>query len=326
MRKTEFYGKADVIFKTFWRQNDRFASLFNTVIFGGKEVVKPEALEEIDTDISNTLTFGKYKETLARTRDVVKKAVYGIGFVVMGIENQQEIHYAMPLRVMIYDSLGYLKEFQEIVKHHRKTGDLSSTGEFLTGMCQEDRLHPIISIVIYYNESPWDGPVCLKDMVIKMPREIEQAFSDYKMNLLQVSASEQYQFQNENVQTAFETARYLYQGAFDKVQKQLGNRKIPSDVGAMIGVMTNSKLLIEEAIESRGRIDMCTALEQLEKKGEARGIEIGKARGIHLGEQRAKKEIAIRLSDHGMKLMEIAGVLDEKEETVKEWLKNSTVD
>ena len=82
--------------------------------------------------------------------------------------------------------------------------------------------------------------------------------------------------------------------------------------------MTNSKLLIEEAIESRGRIDMCTALEQLEKKGEARGI--------HLGEQRAKKEIAIRLSDHGMKLMEIAGVLDEKEETVKEWLKNSTVD
>ena len=103
-------------------------------------------------------------------------------------------------------------------------------------------------------------------MVIKMPREIEQAFSDYKMNLLQVSASEQYQFQNENVQTAFETARYLYQGAFDKVQKQLGNRKIPSDVGAMIGVMTNSRLLIEEAMESKGGIDMCTALEQLEKK------------------------------------------------------------
>ena len=55
---------------------------------------------------------------------------------------------------------------------------------------------------------------------------------------------------------------------------------------------------------------MCTALEQLEKKGA----------------QRAKKEMAIRLSDRGMELMEIAGILDEKEETVKEWLKNSTVD
>ena len=44
------------------------------------------------------------------------------------------------------------------------------------------------------------------------------------------------------------------------------------------------------------------------------------------GAQRAKKEMAIRLSDRGMELMEIAGILDEKEETVKEWLKNSTVD
>ena len=33
----------------------------------------------------------------------------------------------------------------------------------------------------------------------------------------------------------------------------------------MIGVMTNSRLLIEEAMESKGGIDMCTALEQLEK-------------------------------------------------------------
>ena len=50
------------------------------------------------------------------------------------------------------------------------------------------------------------------------------------------------------------------------------------------------------------------------------------ARGIHLGEQRAKKEMAIRLSDRGMELMEIAGILDEKEETVKEWLKKRQMD
>ena len=36
--------------------------------------------------------------------------------------------------------------------------------------------------------------------------------------------------------------------------------------------------------------------------------------------------MAIRLSDRGMELLEIAGILDEKEDTVKEWLKNSTVD
>ena len=44
------------------------------------------------------------------------------------------------------------------------------------------------------------------------------------------------------------------------------------------------------------------------------------------GAQRAKKEMAIRLSDRVMELMEIAGFLDEKEETVKEWLKKRQTD
>lgn len=43
--------KPDVRWKHFWRQNDRFADLFNAVLFQGKEVLKPETLEEIDTDI-----------------------------------------------------------------------------------------------------------------------------------------------------------------------------------------------------------------------------------------------------------------------------------
>ena len=38
--------RPDVIFKDFWRENDRFASLFNTVVFGGNEVIKPEELSD----------------------------------------------------------------------------------------------------------------------------------------------------------------------------------------------------------------------------------------------------------------------------------------
>ena len=65
--------KPDIIFKEFWRQNDRFASLFNTIVFEGEEVIKPEELSELDTDVSNIIEFNEYKETLSRTRDVVKK-------------------------------------------------------------------------------------------------------------------------------------------------------------------------------------------------------------------------------------------------------------
>lgn len=30
------HTKADIIFKDFWRNNERFADLFNVVVFGGK--------------------------------------------------------------------------------------------------------------------------------------------------------------------------------------------------------------------------------------------------------------------------------------------------
>ena len=159
VKKTDNRQRADVIFKRFWRDNDRFASLFNTVVFGGRKIIKAEDLQELDTDLSNEILFGEYRETLERIRDVVKKAARGMDFLVLGIENQSKIHYAMPLRVMIYDGMGYLKECQEITRLHRKEKDLMTPEEFLSGLRREDRLHPIITIVIYYSEKPWDGPL-----------------------------------------------------------------------------------------------------------------------------------------------------------------------
>lgn len=62
--------KSDVRWKEFWRQNERFADLFNAVLFQGKEVLKPEDLEEIDTDMSGIVQFKDYEESLVRARDV----------------------------------------------------------------------------------------------------------------------------------------------------------------------------------------------------------------------------------------------------------------
>ena len=114
------HTKADIIFKDFWRSNERFADLFNVVVFGGKEVINPEALHEMDIDVSGVIQLKDYKETLSRTRDVIKKTAYGVEFVVLGIENQQHIHYAMPLRHMVYDAMSYLKEYQEITRKYKK--------------------------------------------------------------------------------------------------------------------------------------------------------------------------------------------------------------
>ena len=59
-------------------------------------------------------------------------------------------------------------------------------------MRKEDRLHSVITLTVYYGEKQWDGPYCLKDMIVEMPEEIAAIFSDYKMNLLEVRDSAKY--------------------------------------------------------------------------------------------------------------------------------------
>ena len=59
-----------------------------------------------------------------RWRDLLKSAIiksseYGI-FVLMGIENQSDIHYAMPVRNMMYDAIRYAHQVDEIAKINRK--------------------------------------------------------------------------------------------------------------------------------------------------------------------------------------------------------------
>ena len=83
------------ILKNFWKNNEHFADLFNAYLFQGEQVLKPEDFTEVDTDISSLIKFNGHAETVQKVLDVVKKTAYGVDFVILGIENQQKIHYAM---------------------------------------------------------------------------------------------------------------------------------------------------------------------------------------------------------------------------------------
>lgn len=92
-KKIKNHIKADHILKKFWKDNSRFADLFNACMFDGEQVLKPNDLTEVDTDISSFLQFNGHAETIQKVLDVVKKTAFGIDFVILGIENQQKVHY-----------------------------------------------------------------------------------------------------------------------------------------------------------------------------------------------------------------------------------------
>ena len=269
--------KTDTILKNFWKNNDRFADLFNAYLFEGKQVIKPEELTESDTDISSIIKLNNHAETIQKVLDVVKKTARGIDFVILGIENQQKIHYAMPLRHMIGDAFSYLKEYNELVAKNTKEKNWENSNEFLSKFKKTDRLQPMVTLCIYYGEDEWDGPRSLVDM-LNIPEEFKPLVSDYKFNLIEVRNSENLRFNNKDVSTIFDITRFIYNREYDKINHIYKEQTIPTELALVIGSITETQKIIDDALklEEKGEgMNMCKALEELEARGEA----IGEARG-----------------------------------------------
>ena len=174
----------------------------------------------------------------------------------------------MPLRHMIGDAFSYLKEYNEIAAKNRKDKDFTTSDEFLSNMKKTDRLHPVISLCVYYGENPWDGPLCLMDM-LEIPDKIRTLVSDYKMNLIELRTSGALKFHDSDVNTVFDISRSIYERNYAKINTVYKEHEISSELGIVIGAITQSQRLISQALEMEqkgGRINMCSALEDLKKE------------------------------------------------------------
>ena len=272
----------DVTLKTFWRDNEHFADLFNATVFNGRQVLKPDKLTEMDTDVSATIQSKSYNESITRNRDVVKKMSDGVEFNILGLEIQDKTHYAMPLRTMTYDALGYIKEYNDIKKQHKLHKDsFNSPEEFLSGIDKSDRFHPIITLVLYYGDSLWDGPSCLADMMVSMPDNIRAYFSDYKLNLVQILDSDKYTFYNEDVRDVFNIVKSIYNKDIDSIFNEYKTRNVDNEVMKLISVLTATPQIMNlcKPNEQGGKVNMCKAMEELkaEWQRESKKEEVQKA-------------------------------------------------
>ena len=288
--------KPDTILKTFWKNNQRFADLFNTVLFEGNPVLKPNDLQEVDTDVSSIIKFNGHVETVQRILDVVRKTAYGVDFIIWGLENQEKIHYAMPLRHMIGDSLIYLKEYNEIAAKNRKEKEYSTSDEFLSALKKDDRLHPVINLCIYYGEKEWDGPFNLLDMLV-IPEYLKPLVSDYRMNLIQVRQSENLCFQNQDISIVFDMIRSIYNKDYETFHEMYKDKTMSAELGLTVGSVVKSQAIINEVMkmeEKRSEVDMCDALQrwfdEAVQKGKIEGV-ISTCRRFHISREETVRNL-----------------------------------
>ena len=179
---------------------------------------------------------------------------------------------------MTYDALGYIKEYNDIKKQHKLNKDsFSSHEEFLSGINKSDRFHPIITLVLYYGESLWDGPTCLSDMMISMPDNIKAYFSDYKLNLVQILDSDKYTFYNEDVRDVFNIIRNIYNDDFDSIYREYESRNVDIDVMELICNITSVPKLMDLCTDTEqgGTVNMCEAMKRFQAECESKGMKEG---------------------------------------------------
>lgn len=145
-------GRKDAILKEYLSIPAIFSDLFNGALFKGKQLLSEEILEAVDSTTTAIVDNKKGRsESIQKYRDVIKKAAIGTEFVLLGIENQMNVHYVMPVRNMLYDSLSYTKQAEERKREHKQKKDLRGD-EYLSGFSKTDKLIPIITLAVYYGE------------------------------------------------------------------------------------------------------------------------------------------------------------------------------
>lgn len=132
-------GKKDIMLKPYLSDDVRFADLVNASVFQRRQILSPDALCEQDSTRAALLQNHQMSQEIQRTSDVVKKAAFGTNFVFISLENQNDIHYVMPLRNFISEAADYQRQYDIIRKVHEGKKDLHRT-EYISGFAKSDRI------------------------------------------------------------------------------------------------------------------------------------------------------------------------------------------
>ena len=276
-------GRTDAVTKAYMSKPQYFADAFNSSIFHGRQVVKAGSLslQEMDPTELGIIITEDTKEIAQKVRDILKKSVVmhdeKMFYLLLGIENQTEIHYAMPVRNLLYDALNYGQQVNEIAAMHKKKKDVTGA-EFLSGFSKTDKIMPVITLTVYFGSEEWDAPRSLKEMFLDgIDEDILAEVDDYRLHLIVPAEIQDFSlFQTDFGKAMKYIAVSTSAEKIKEISKDAAFAKVEADTVRLINECTGSNITVQEG---EVYVNMCKGLEELR----AEGIAEGRAEGIAEG-------------------------------------------
>ena len=240
-------GMADAVTKQYMKENTVFADAFNFLLYNGENVILPQTLRELDTtEVVIPFTVDdkgkKQAQAVQKYRYILKMTTVmtddKAAYVLFGVEAQTDIHYAMPVRNVIYDALQYGRQVTEISKRNRK-----NSGQTMA--------------------------VTDKGLLQHIP--------DYRIKLIDPAGIDSDEMDKFHTSLREVLSYIKYSKDADKLAEYMNHnqRMEHLEVGAaqVIKEVTNTKFQIPKGMEE---VNMCEAIEVLMKRRETEGITQGK--------------------------------------------------
>ena len=276
-------GTKDSKAKEYLSDNTRFSEICNYVLFDGEKVIKPENLKECDTtEVLSVFGIDKKQIVKQKWRDLLKsvsvKHTGQMYVILIGAEAQTDIHYAMPVKTMIYDALNYGEQVNEAKKRHRKNKDYRSSDEFLSGFTLDDKLTPVITITLYLGTTQWDGPRSLAEMMPQMDERILPFINDYRINLLNPLEITDFSKFETGLRPLFELLKNASdeEKLNDLITKDETFTRVDVETVAAINLFVGTDIKYDEKEEV---VNMCKAWDDHKKLGIQEGIQQGLQQG-----------------------------------------------
>ena len=277
-------GAKDTKAKEFLSDNQRFADLCNFYLFNGQDTIKAEELQTQDTtEVLSVFGVTKKELMVQKWRDLLKKIIIKrtdfCTYMIIGVENQTDIHYAMPVKNMIYDAINYGKQVNEAAKEHRVGKNLKNRGEFLSGFSKDDKLTPIVTLTLYWGADEWDAPRSIHDMLSMVEPEVLKFVPNYSLNLIVPGEITDFEKFRTSLGAVLEMIKYSKdEEAMNTliltkpIYKDLENEAVKA-----INLFTGLELKINEEEKT---MDMCKAWADHRQAGVKEGIKEGRAEEI----------------------------------------------
>ena len=253
----------DSALKDFFKNNETFAALFNGFFFDNETIIKAAELEPDDTAYAESLKIHngkqKYKvEKVNKYRDNIRRTKLGY-LVILGIEDQSKVHYSMPIRKMLYDALEYSSELSTIGNNQNKTE--WTVDERLSGIKKDTKITPIVTVVFYTGEDPWDGPNSLHAMM-NMDDKISPFVPDYPLYVIDIGHDEDLSFNNKTLDELRLVLHSIYSYTADTDTSIVDNSTL-----ALAGILSGDTNLYYTAVDSKGgEQPLCRALAERDEK------------------------------------------------------------